>query len=234
MKVLQKLRRATMGSFQMRKYLTGGILAFVFGVILVTQLAVTIVEHMRHSGAATSGVLSALKQDLDDMTFSVYELLSIRYERMEEKTVKCRSGVKYPVIILTHARSVEFRDNMRKMWSNFELIIDVTTKNSSKVVHPKHQMFFLVHSLQYETNDILRNVINESIVYQDIFYVENIYNMSSLANETYDFSSAVRGLMFANAICKEASHIIVSTDTAFLHVRNAISLMDHKGKIHPL
>ena len=72
-----------MGSFQMRKYLTGGILAFVFGVFLVTQLAVTIVEHMRHSGAATSGVLSALKPDLDDMTFSVYELLSISKD--EEK-----------------------------------------------------------------------------------------------------------------------------------------------------
>ena len=207
-------------------------MAFVFGVFLVTQLAVTIVEHMRHNGATTSGILSALKHDLDDMTFSVYELLSIRYGRMEEQTVKCRSDVKYPVIIFTQASSVEFRDNMRKMWSNFELIIDVKTKNSSKIVHPTHQMFFLVNSLQYETNEVLRNVINESIVYQDIFYVENIYNISSLANETYDFSSAMRGLMFANAICKDVSHIIVSTDTAFLHVRNAISLMDHKGKIH--
>ena len=223
-----------MGSFGMKKYLTGGILAFIFGVFLVTQLAVTIVEHIRHSSAVTNGVLNALKQDMDDMTFSVHKLLSIKYGTMEEGAVKCRSDVKYPVIILTQASSTEFRDNMRKMWRNFELIIDVETKNSSKMEHPRHQMFFLVHSLQYETKEVLRKVINESIVHQDIFYVENIYNISSLENETYDFSSTVRGLLFANAICKEVLHIIISTDTALLHVRNAISLLDHKGKIHLL
>ena len=234
MRVLRKLRKTTMRSFGMKKYLTGGILAFIFGVFLVMQLAVTIVERMRHSSAVNSGVLNALKHDMDDMTFSVPELLSIRYGTMEEGTAKCRSDVKYPVIILTQASSIEFRDNMRKMWRNFELVIDVETKNSSKTEHPRHQMFFLVHSLQYKSKEVLRNVVNESSVHQDIFYVEHFYNFSSLANETYNFSSTVRGLMFANAICEEASHIIISTDTAFLHVRNAVSWLDHKGKIYLL
>ena len=232
MKVLRKVYRNTMGSFGVRKYLTGGTLAFIFGVLFVAQLTVTIFEHVQHSSSVKSGVYRAFKQEIADMTFSVSDLYSIRYGMLDEDRVKCESDIKYAVIILTEAGSIDFRDNMRKMWRNFEPIIDLSTKNSSKILNPRHQMFFLVHSLQYESNEVLRNVVNESIFQQDIFYVENVYNISSLANETYDFSSAIRGLMFANAICKDVSYVIVSTDTAFLHVRNAISLLDHRGKLH--
>ena len=218
-----------MGSFGLKKYLTGGILIFVFGVILVTQLAVSIFEHVRRSGAVNQGILKALEGDIVRMTFSVQELYSIKYG-ISDQDVKCHPHAKYAVIILTEAHSDEFRDNMRRMWRDFEPIIDVTTKNSSKVVPPIHQMFFLVHSLEYQSNDILRNVINESVFYQDIFYVDNGHNVSSMANDSYDFSSTIRGLLFANSVCKEVSHIIVSTETALLHVRNAVTMLDHKGK----
>ena len=233
MKVLVKFYKLTMGSFGLRKYLTGGILAFVFGVCLVTQLAVTIFEHMRRSSAVNIGVLKAFEEDIVAMTFSVPELYSIKYGMQDKNAVECHSNVKYVVIILTSAENTEFRDNMRRMWSDFELVIDVATKNSSKMVPPKHQIFFLVHSLEYQSNDILRNVINESIFHRDIFYIQNgyNYNVSSMAaNDSYDFSSAIRGLIFANTLCKEVSHIIVNTDTALLHVRNAVSMLDHKGK----
>ena len=203
-KYFQKLIKASMGKFWMRKYLSTDALTFAIGLFLVIELAVIIFERIRHSAAVSHGVFHAFEEDIMEMTYSISELYRIQYGVLYEKLPKCQSDVKYAVILLTEAQNIEYRENMRLMWRDFELVVDVATKNGTKVVPPTHQIFFLVHSLQDQSNEVLRSVINESIIHRDIFFVENVHNISSLANENLLLLSCYKGAPVCTCILQES------------------------------